>query len=406
MADIGPEVVGGVDTHKDTHVAAVIDAVGRLLATAVFATTRQGYIDLVAWMRTFGHLTRIGVEGTGSYGAGLARHLAKNNIETIEVNRPNRQMRRNRGKSDTVDAEAAARAALNGQASAAPKTRDGLVESIRVLRIAFRSARDTRAVLGVQIRDLIVCAPDDLRGVLEPLSTAQRVELAARYRPGPIANPTEATRATLRCLARRYQSLTVEVEQLRTSLDTLTLEANPALRIAKGVGADVASILLIAVGDNPQRLRSEAAFAALCGVSPIEASSGKTVRHRLNQGGNRQANHALWRIALVRLSSDPATKAYAKRRRAEGKSTKEIIRCLKRYIAREIYRLLLNPTPVETSNTTDLRPARTAAHISLETVANALNTWPARISELERGIRPNPELEHNYRAWLKTQIAA
>ena len=261
-------------------------------------------------------------------------------------------------------------------------------------------------MIGVQMRDLIVCAPDGLRADLEPLNTTQRVELAARYRPGSIAEPIEATRTALKCLARRYKSLTIEVEQLRASLDELTMQANPALRATKGVGADVASILLIAAGDNPARIRSEAAFAALCGVSPIEASSGRTVRHRLNRGGNRQANHALWRIVMVRLSTDPTTKAYAARKRGEGKSTKEIIRCLKRYIAREIYTILTKPKSVTIPDISDLRPTRQAAGITLETVATHLGTRSARISDLERGTRHNPELEHNYRAWLKTQKAA
>jgi len=195
----------------------------------------------------------------------------------------------------------------------------------------------------------------------------------------------------MRSLARHYQALSTEIEQLRAQLDELTLTTNPALRAAKGVGADVASILLIAAGDNPERIRSDAAFAAMCGVSPIEASSGRTVRHRLNQGGNRQANHALWRIALVRLSTDPATKAYAARRRAEGKTTKEIIRCLKRYIAREVFGLLTKERHVP--DTSDLRPARLAAGLTLQVVADHFNVWPARISEVERGVARDDELE-------------
>lgn len=397
-------VTGGVDTHKDTHVAAVIDGAGRLLDTASFGTTAGEYARMSVWMRSFGTIDKVGVEGTGSYGAGLTRHLQGGGVEVVEVNRPNRQMRRARGKNDTVDAEAAARAALNGQATAAPKARDGLVESIRVLRIAFRSARSSRVQIGLQVRDLVLTAPDELRVVFEPLETTARIERAARFRPGPVTDPLEATRQAMRSLARRYQALTVELEHLRTQLDELTLSANPALRAAKGVGADVASILLIAAGDNPERLRSEAAFAAMCGASPIEASSGRTVRHRLNQGGNRQANHALWRIAMVRLATDPATKAYAARRRAEGKSTKEIVRCLKRYIAREVFGLLTKERHVP--DTSDLRPARLAAGITLQIAATHFDTWPARISELERGLRRNDELERRYRAWLSTSTAA
>lgn len=403
MAEFHDVVIGGVDTHKDTHVAAVVDGAGRLLGAESFGTNAEEYSRLCSWMGSFGPVSRVGVEGTGSYGSGLARYLTAVGIKVVEVNRPNRQMRRTRGKNDTVDAEAAARAALNGQARATPKAHDGLVESIRVLRIAFRSARSTRATIGVQIRDLVVCAPDQLRAVMEPLTTAQRVDKAARFRPGEITNPSEATRSAMRSLARRYQALTTEIDVLRNQLDELTLAANPALRAAKGVGVDVASILLITAGDNPERIRSEAAFASMCGVSPIEASSGLTIRHRLNRGGDRQANHALWRIAVVRLTSDPTTKAYAQRRRAEGKTTKEIIRCLKRYIAREVFGLLTKERYVP--DTSDLRPARHAAGLSLQTVADHFNVWPDTISRLERGLRRDDQLEHAYRTWLHLSAA-
>lgn len=396
-------VTGGVDTHKGVHVAAVLDPVGRVLGTRSFTTSPAGYAWMSDWMRSFGRLGRVGVEGTGSYGAGLARHLVAVGIEVVEVNRPNRQMRRARGKNDTIDAEAAALSALNGQARVVPKSGDGLVESIRVLRIAFCSARSSRVQVGLQIRDLVLTAPDELRAAFEPLTTIERAERSARFRPGPVTDPLEATRTAMRSLARRYQSLTVDLDDLRGQLDALTLQANPALRAAKGIGVDVASILLIAAGDNPERLRSEAAFAAMCGASPIEASSGRTTRHRLNPGGNRQANHALWRIAMTRLASDPATKAYAARRRADATSTKEIIRCLKRYIAREVFGLLTQTRHIP--DTSDLRPARNAIGVSLNTAATHLATWPARLSELERGVARNDELERRYRDWLRLQAA-
>jgi transposase len=396
-------IYGGVDTHKEVHVAAVVDQTGRIRDVASFPATTVGYRRLSGWMRHHGDLVRVGIEGTGSYGAGLARHLAGEGVEVVDVNRPNRQNRRRRGKNDTVDAEAAARAALNGDATAAPKTHDGIVESIRALRIAFCSTRNTRTRIANQLRDLVICAPDQLRRDLEMFDTPARVERAARFRPGDVTDPNEGTKTAMRTLARQYQALTADLDELRDQLDALTSRANPALRDARGVGVDVASILLIAAGDNPDRLTSEAAFAALCGAAPVEASSGKTVRHRLNQGGNRQANHALWRIAMVRLTCDPATRAYAERRRAEGKSTREIIRCLKRYIAREVYRLLTNPPAV--ADHAELRTARIAAGLTLTAAAEALDTWPIRLSELERGIRPAPELKRRYRLWLGLEVA-
>lgn len=403
MAEYKPGIYGGVDTHLEVHVAAVVDSTGRIVAVESFRANGAGYRSLAAWMAGHGPLVRVGIEGTGAYGAGLAHYFAELGVEVVEVNRPNRQNRRRRGKSDTVDAEAAARAALNGEATAVPKSHDGMVESIRVLRVAFCSTRATRTRLSNQLRDLILTAPDQLRQVLEPLSTDDRVARCARFLPGPLTDPAEAAKAALKALARQHQTMTVDLDRLRGHLDDLTIAANPALRAANAIGPDVASILLVAAGDNPERLTSDAAFAALCGASPVEASTGKTVRHRLNSGGNRQANHALWRIAMVRLTHDPVTQAYAARRRSQGKTNREIIRCLKRAIAREVYGLLTNPQPV--TDITDLRPARHAAGISLATAAAELGTQPSRISELERGTRRPRELEHRYRTWLNQQAS-
>lgn len=403
MTDPTPGIYGGVDTHKDLNVAAVVNDTGRILDVESFPTTTAGHRRLLTWTRSHGELVRVGVEGTGSYGAGLTRHLHGEGVEVVEVNRPNRQARRRRGKSDTVDAEAAARAALNGEATGAPKTADGIVESIRAVRVAFCSTRDHRTRLANQIKDLVVCAPDDLRASLEPLETDARVERCARFRPGPADDPIEATRLALRTLARQHQTLTADLDQLRNQLDSLTAKTNPALLGASGVGSDVASILLVAAGDNADRLHGDAAFAALCGASPVEASSGKITRHRLNQGGNRQANHALWRIVMVRLTCDPRTQAYVARRTAEGKTMREIVRCLKRYVAREIYALLTHPPSVPAGR--DLRAARTTIGLTLAEVAHHLTTTQNRISRLERGLEHNNELATRYQHWLTTRAA-
>lgn len=398
MAEVVRDVYGGVDTHKDVHVTAIVDQTGRILDTETFPASPAGYRQLERWLRSFGTVIRVGVEGTGSYGVGLTRHLTGAGVEVVEVNRPNRQLRRRRGKSDTVDAEAAARAALNGDASGIPKGNDGIVESIRAIRVVFCSTRAHRTRVSNQLRDLITTAPEPLRQQLEPLTTAQRVQRCARFRPAALTDPTEATKHAPRTLARQHQALSADLDELRRHLDQLTTTANPALRAAKGIGADVASILLIAAGDHPDRLRSDASFAALCGASPVEASSGKIVRHRLNQGGNRQANHALWRIAMVRLSTDAETRAYAERRHADGKSRREIIRCLKRFIARDIYTLLTNPQPgIDTSS---FRATRERAGLSLQTVADTLGTWPTTISRIERGLAPTHAIVPAYRDWL------
>lgn len=399
----GIEVTGGVDTHKDVHIAAAIDQLGRILGSRSFPATRSGYRQLLCWLLKFGNLSKVGIEGTGAYGAGLCRFLTEAQVMVVEVNRPDRQRRRLRGKSDTVDAESAARAALNGEATATPKSGDGLVEALRALRLARRSAIKARTQASLQIRDLVLTAPDSLRATLEPLSTHDRAITCSRMRPANHNDPVQIVKKALRSLGQRVVALTNEINSLDPQIAALCAQINPALLGAHGVGPEVAATLLVVAGDNPERLLSEAAFAALCGVSPIEASSGRTTRHRLNRGGNRQANNALWRIALVRMASDQRTKDYVAKRTSEGKTKKEIIRCLQRHIAREIHRLLVNDSVVIRGS--DLRLQRKHAQISLETAANQLDTWPIAISRLERELTHDTRLANQYQAWLLNQAA-
>jgi transposase len=266
-------VTGGVDTHRDLHVAAVIDDTARVLGTAEFASTPAGHRSLVAWMRRYGELCRVGVEGTGAWGAGLTRHLTSQQIEIVEVDRPNRQTRRRRGKSDPVDAEAAARAALNGEAEGRPKDRDGAVEAIRVLRVARRSALKARTQAANQLHALVVTAPDELRTPLRGLKLTELAQTAARFRPGPITNPAAATKDSLKEIGRRWIALGEEIDRLDNHLQALVTEAAPDLVACHGVGIDTAGALLVAAGDNPDRLHNERAFAALCGASPKDALS-------------------------------------------------------------------------------------------------------------------------------------
>jgi transposase len=347
MASITPdnaavEVAGGVDTHQDTHTAAVIDLVGRVLGTQQFPATTAGYAALLTWMREFGCVLRVGVEGTGAYGAGLTRLLRDQAVEVIEVDRPDRKTRRFQGKSDPIDAVQAAKAALSGERTGVPKRRDGRVEALRNLRVVRRSAVDQRADVQRQIKTLIVTAPDELRAQLRSLSVKKLIVTCANLRPdrADAASPLTATKIALRSLARRHQQLNTEIADLDELLEPLTAVINPGLIAANGVGTDVAGQLLVTAGENHDRLASEPAFAMLCGVAPIPASSGKTTRYRLNRGGDRQANKALYRVVLCRLRWDPDTRAYAERRTKEGLSKKEIIRCLKRYVARELYQLI------------------------------------------------------------------
>ena len=337
-------VIGGVDTHKHVHVAAVCDPLGRVLASQSFPTTTNGFKALLRFLRSHGELAAVGVEGTGCWGGGLARWLAARDIRVIEVDRPNRQARRRRGKSDTIDAEEAARAVVAGRARTVPKTGTGPVEMARQLRVARRSAIKQRTQALLQLQALADTAPDDLRDTVKPLRYAALIELAARFRPGEMTTPTAAAKYAMSTLARRIQHLDAEIAGLDDHLKTILTAAHPRLLAAHGVGPDTAGALLVAAGDNPERLLSEQSFAALCGASPVQASSGNTHRHRLNRGGDRQANSALWRIVLVRMRSHPPTRDYVARRTAEGLAKRDIMRCLKRYVAREIYHHI-NPTP-------------------------------------------------------------
>jgi len=343
----GVAVILGVDTHLDFHVAVAVDHLGRRLGELSVPTTAKGYEKLLCWAESFGPVGCAGIEGTSSYGAGLARHFKARGIEVLEVERPKHRRpssRRNlQKKSDPSDAERAARAVLAGDASGVPKSGDGRVEMIRALRAARRSAIKSRTQAANQLQALRVTAPERLRRRLRGLSTKELVRVAARFRLGedPVDVPS-ATKFALRSVARRYEVLSEEISELEAHLERLVAQAAPELVTLAGIGTDNAATLLIVAGDNPLRLKSEASFANLCGVAPIEASSGKVVRHRLNRGGNREANRALYMICLARMRRDSRTQEYVARRTAEGKSKREIIRCLKRYVAREVYRVLIS----------------------------------------------------------------
>jgi transposase len=343
LLDAEVRVTLGIDTHADVHVAVALDQLGRRLGACTVATTPAGVRQLLGWASQFGPIQQVGCEGTSSWGLGLARLLRAQGLAVIDVNRPSRQTRRRRGKSDPVDAEAAARAVQAGTATTVAKAADGQVEMIRTLRCVRRSALKARTQAANQLQSLLVTAPDELREQLRRLSLERLVTAAAQLAPGQVTTIAAASRLALRSVAVRYQQLSAEIAALDQRLDRLVATAAPALLAVRGVGTDTAAALLVAAGDNPQRLRSEAAFAHLCGVAPIPASSGKTTRHRLHRGGNRDANRALWVIAMGRLRWDQQTRAYVARRTAQGKTKLEIIRCLKRFIAREIYRVLRDP---------------------------------------------------------------
>ena len=339
-----PQVTVGVDTHKQFHVAHAVDALGRSLGSQRIPASSRGYHEFVGWAQSLGRMVVVGIEGPGHYGAGLARHLRAEGIAITEVSRPNRQHRARYGKSDDADAAGAAAAVLAGEALGESKTADGAAEMARVLRVARTSVVRARAKAYTALQSLLVTAPEALREQLAGLYKDRLLQACLQLdEPEIPVSPTDAITIAIRSLAARCRQLDAEAARLEHHIDTLTATATPQLRAVYGVGPDTAATLLAAIGDNPGRIRSDAAFAKLCGVSPLEASSGKTIRHRLNRGGNRDANRALHVILVVRLRRRQPTRDYMARRIAEGKSKNEVMRCLKRYIAREVFHALQPP---------------------------------------------------------------
>ena len=292
------KVIVGVDTHKHVHVAVAIDTWGIRLGDRSCAADSDGYQQLITWAERHGRVAAFGIEGTGSYGAGLARAVRRAGHQVLEVNRGDRRTRRIAGKSDTVDAETAARSVLAGQSTALPKTADGAVEMMRHLKVARRTAVKARTSAMITLKQIVVTAPPELRETLHPLADQALLKRCRGWRCGTIDTPTASAKHTLRALARRWFALSVEIVDHDRHLGRLTTQTSPTLREGLGIGADTAAEMLIIFGDNPDRIHSEAAFAKLCGACPIPASSGMTTgRHRLYRGGHRQANAALHRAS-------------------------------------------------------------------------------------------------------------
>ena len=341
------DVIVGVDTHKDEHVAVAIDGLGGTLGDPLFVSASpDGYAELLAWADSLGKIYAFGVEGCGSYGCGLARFLRRQDQKVNEVARPRRTDRRLAGKSDALDAEHAARAVLSGAGNATPKLADGKIEAIRLIKIARDTAVKAHTATLITLKAVLVTASDELRGRLESLTDHKLVVACAAFRTHEsVSDPEAAMRHALSHLARRWLGLHEEIKVHSDHLKVLTKAVAPQMLERFGIGFDTAAELLIAAGDNSDRIRSEAAFAKMCGVCPIPTGSGKSSgRHRLNRGGNRQANAALHRVVIARMRWHAPTIAYLGRRTAEGLSKKDIIRCLKRFVAREIFQLLPAPS--------------------------------------------------------------
>lgn len=388
-------MAAGIDTHKHTHHVAIVDGLGRPVADREFSTTSRGYLQIVEFLHSQGSVAQVGVEGTGSYGAGIARTLTAQGFVVVEVVRQKRQARRLRGKSDPIDAHQAALAVLSGTDTAVPKTGDGQVESLRILISERRSAAKARAQTMNQIHALLITAPDPVRNTYRALTSAKLVATLARSRPATTdtSSPEQVARQTLKRLATRHLTLQAEITAIEEQLDPLVRAVNPCLRSLNGVGVVTAATLLVAAGDNPERLTTKASFAALTGVAPIPASSGQRVRHRLSRGGNRQANSAVHRILLLRMRHrEPRTTAYFARRRTEGLTDRDIMRCLKRHIANEVYAALINPATDNPAGQ-QLRTERQRTGIPITVLAATLNVPYQRLRRLEIGTRTDPELQ-------------
>lgn len=388
--------MGGIDTHADTIHVALVTVLGRDIADQEFPTTLAGYRAATDFLHGHGMIERVGIEGTSSYGAGIARACAAAGLEVREVLRPDKTVRRKQGKSDPIDAYHAARAVLSGRATSAPK--DEKILGLRALHTARRSAVKARTAALHQIQQLLITAPDDIREKYRDLNNTRLVESLVRCRPNRHDLIGGAILRAMKDLAARYTYLDKQSRDLEADITAVVQSMNPGLLAAHGVGPDTAAQLLITAGANPDRLTHEPSFAALCGTAPVPASSGKTQRYRLSRGGDRAANNALHRIALVRMVSHEQTRAYVHRQRAQGRSSKEILRSLKRAIAREIFKYLTRTITVPAID--DLRPLRQSKNITLTHAAHHFGTWPTHISTLERGTRRDDDLATAYRAWL------
>lgn len=395
--NLGGDAVGGVDSHKDTIHVAVVTATGRPVADHEFPTTEAGYRQAVAWLGGHAPVQAVGVEGTSSYGVGICAALTAAGVTVVEVNRTRAAERRKRGKTDPLDAYRAARSVLSGEATTDPKRAS--IEPLRALHVARRSAVKAQQAAWRQIGTMLVNAPAPLRDRLRDLTRTALLAALVATRPSQINNPDDADiLLALRSLARRHRALAEEIATLEERLQVRADAANPALMAIRGVGPVIGAQLLITAGDNPDRLRSSASFAALCGTAPIPVSSGRTDRYRLSRGGDRAANAALHHIVKVRMTCDPATRAYRDAHLARGWTNKAIFRALKRAVAREIHRALVGRCDVP--HYQDLRPARQAKNITLTQAAEHFAVWPMHISTIERGTRRDDTLTAAYREWL------
>lgn len=394
--DTARSIYGGADTHTDTIHVAAVDHFSRDLGDAEFPTTPTGYRQALDFLSSFGDVQVIGIEGTSSYGAGLTTASRSHGIAVREVIRPEATVRRMQGKSDPIDAYQAARAAHSGRAKNLPKDED--VEGLRALLNARRSAVKARTAAMNQIHAQLITAPAKIREKYRKLNAARLIDALTGCRPAAHHGVDAHVLTGLKMLAQRHEFLTRQTTAIDAQLRDLVTAINLNLLSARGIGPVTAAQLLITAGGNPERLASEGSFAALCGTAPVPASSGKTTRFRLSRGGDRHANAALHTIATVRMSSDPRTRAFVVSQRAKGRSSAELLRILKRAIAREVFKLLQAPNAL--AGIEDLRRTRREKNLPLRVVVEALGTCQIHVSRIERGLEHDRDFAQRYREWL------
>lgn len=400
----GP-VIAGIDTHKKEHSLCLLDGLGRKVLEGSFRASEEGYRDIADAIGDPRGCVVVGIECTMTYGAGVCRYLVSKGYNVVEVLSPRKSGRRpGEGKSDPIDAERAARAAVAGDHTSVPKAGDGWVEGLRCLLTARRTAVKASTAAVNAAKALLVSAPERIRRQYGKMGNAEMMAALSRKRPKK--DPVEdALLAALRGLALMWAECRRQADEAESRMGAMLRESAPALLAIDGCGVLTASALAVAAGDNPERMGTKHSFAALCGVSPVQASTGDVKRHRLNRGGNRQANSALYQIVFSRLKHDERTKAYMARRRAEGKSRREAIRCLKRYVANEVYRALLSPTSVPEPKGPALREERISLGLMQREVAPLLHISQPKLSALELGRTICPKIEDEYAGLLK-QLAA
>lgn len=398
-------IYAGVDTHTDTHTVALVDEYGKPFGTGTFPTSPEGYEALIGMLPGPAEVAAIGVEGTNSFGAALARRLTAAGYEVREVLRPKRSVRRRDGKSDPIDAVTAARSVLADDDAGTPKSSDGWVEALRNLNAERSRLVSAMTMLSNSTQGLLVTAPEPIRERYRGIRSEARMTRLASCRPaGGLVERGVLT--ALKAAGKAWKALKEQTDVLERAMRAILEEhARPLLDIYRA-STVVAATLAIVAGDNPERIRGEAVFAKLCGVCPLPASSGRTNRHRLNRGGNRQGNMALHRIAIVRLRHHQPTRDYMARKTGEGKSKLEVIRCLKRFIAREACRALIAARAGDPGRETPrergarLRELRLSRGLTQQQIGDALCVPSSRISEIERGTRDLPELERRATAWI------